>query len=479
MKSDRYNSFSMPGFIRPVLITAGFACSLLFSQAFADNGAGSVSFVVGEAYIADSDGDFRRVEVGDQIGEGVRIKTLSGGHVHMRFADGGLVSVRPNSNFAIEYYQYDQAAPDESVIRFNLKSGVARSISGKGAKAARDKFRMNTPIAAIGVRGTDFVVSAQAAGVKALVNEGAIVLAPFSEGCVVDAVGPCEVNGVELSELSDQLLELTANAVQPRLVPRNARVNDEFRSEQFDLKRQNGSEQADTGPDNEATVDSDVQEGVDGDLHVSRFGANDEEGALRDQVDELTTKDQVDTYKDIKVNYVPDTPVAAETLNQRQLVWGRWGNDIKATDRLVGDWQSISEGRHITVGNQELALYRTGTIYNGLASNLGKVDFNLVDAQAVLVTPLQSSQMEVNGGSLSIDFDADTYTTQLDLYHFKTSDVTFSSSGDINHKGYFITRDGNSFLSGATSLDGSEASYLFNQKLESGVIQGITYWNKQ
>ena len=33
-----------------------------------------------------------------------------------------------------------------------------RSITGQWGEAARDRFRLNTPIAAIGVRGTDFIV---------------------------------------------------------------------------------------------------------------------------------------------------------------------------------------------------------------------------------------------------------------------------------------------------------------------------------
>ena len=36
-----------------------------------------------------------------------------------------------------------------------------RSVTGQWGEASRDRFRLNTPIAAIGVKGTDFVVKVE------------------------------------------------------------------------------------------------------------------------------------------------------------------------------------------------------------------------------------------------------------------------------------------------------------------------------
>ena len=121
-------------------------------------------------------------------------------------------------------YEYVKSRPEESTVKFTLEAGVTRAVSGEAARAARQRFRLNTPIAAIGVRGTDFVVSADAATTRALVNEGAIVLAPFSEGCKIEALGPCATNALELTGDSLEMLAMDRglsyeNASGPRNTP--------------------------------------------------------------------------------------------------------------------------------------------------------------------------------------------------------------------------------------------------------------------
>jgi hypothetical protein len=160
---------------------------------------GAVSLVLGRAYVErgglqdpDQKASRQRLQAGDAVRVGDRLYTEAGGHVHVRFVDDALVSVRPSSTLDIVRYDYDAKNPSDSAVKFELSEGVARAISGEAAKSARQRFRLNTPIAAIGVRGTDFVVSADALSTRALVNEGSIVVAPFSSECSVEAWGPAQ-----------------------------------------------------------------------------------------------------------------------------------------------------------------------------------------------------------------------------------------------------------------------------------------------
>ena len=73
----------------------------------------------------------------------------------------------------------------KTIPRIRLLNLISVQVASKGcvcsaAESARDRFRLNTPIAAIGVRGTDFVVSATQNSIMAVVNAGAIVVSPFS-----------------------------------------------------------------------------------------------------------------------------------------------------------------------------------------------------------------------------------------------------------------------------------------------------------
>lgn len=83
---------------------------------------------------------------------GDRLVTGPSSHVHVRFIDGGLVSVRDSSELVITQYSFDPDNPAASKVRFDLQGGVARSITGKAGQAAKDQFRLNTPVAALGDR---------------------------------------------------------------------------------------------------------------------------------------------------------------------------------------------------------------------------------------------------------------------------------------------------------------------------------------
>src|SRR5688572_22162775 len=58
---------------------------------------GEVSLVLGKAYIEKPDGTRERITVGTSISVRDLIETGSNGHVHIRFVDKELVSVRPSS----------------------------------------------------------------------------------------------------------------------------------------------------------------------------------------------------------------------------------------------------------------------------------------------------------------------------------------------------------------------------------------------
>lgn len=131
------------------------------------------------------------------------------GHIHVRFIDQAFVSVRPNSQMRIEQYSYDGQEPNNNRVKFTLVAGTARWITGKAGQAAKQNFRVNTPVAAIGVRGTDFVVQTTADISRVAVYQGAVVASSFDHVCKSDALGPCAGSAKELAgSLTQQYLEI-------------------------------------------------------------------------------------------------------------------------------------------------------------------------------------------------------------------------------------------------------------------------------
>ncbi|MBK9684459.1 MAG: FecR domain-containing protein [Betaproteobacteria bacterium] len=84
---------------------------------------------------------------------GDRVETSASGHVHLKFVDDAAVAVRPDSSLEIQAYRFDAQRPAGSEVRLQVEHGIARSISGRATEVDKNRFRLNTPVAAIGVRG--------------------------------------------------------------------------------------------------------------------------------------------------------------------------------------------------------------------------------------------------------------------------------------------------------------------------------------
>lgn len=424
---------------------------------------GAVSFVLGRAWIR-KPGDSRElIDVGTAISVHDSIETDSNGFVHIRFVDNALVAVRSSSTLDVVRYDYDAAAPERSAVKFNLEEGVTRAISGKAAKEARQNFRMNTPIAAIGVRGTDFVVRASRTSVRAQVNEGAIVVAPFSGTCTAAAFGPCSVNALELTGMSSEVLEISSATLNPVLLPTAGSAT------------QMAREQAVI-----AAAPAEEQKEKNGDLYTESVSARavNQQLAVNSQGGRPAPEQPKPPVVALP-EFTPEVPVAVAALTNNQLVWGRWSDTaLRSDERITVAYATARESdRKVTVGNNIYALYRSEPGPQVVQPGLGTLGFNLNQAQAIYTSQGRSELMNVYGGDLSIDFDLNRFATSLQLGHSATGNVEFSSSGRVYGAGNFYDRTtAGQAMAGAVSLDGKEAGYFFEKALQNGHIDGLTLW---
>jgi hypothetical protein len=152
--------------------------------------AGRVVFVTGEVQLANG-----AAVLNAAVQEGDELTTGAAGYVYVKTVDGGFLILRPNSKARITTYHVDQVTPANTRVKLELLSGVARTISGSAVKQARQNFRFNTPVAAIGVRGTDFIVFTDQQTSRVQVVSGGVVMSPFAGNCGPDGGGPCEGSG--------------------------------------------------------------------------------------------------------------------------------------------------------------------------------------------------------------------------------------------------------------------------------------------
>ena len=179
---------------------------------------GQASFVIGVVTLKGPEGKEQEITKGAPVSVGDQLITQAGGHVHIQFIDGAKVSLRPSSRLTIEDYTQSQNGRD-SAIRFRLDEGVMRSMTGSWGETARERFRLNTPLAAIGIKGTDFIVKTDANRTLASVVTGAIILSPMDLQCR-SSLGACNNGRAQiLSEtMNGQMLELKKGQLNPSLI---------------------------------------------------------------------------------------------------------------------------------------------------------------------------------------------------------------------------------------------------------------------
>lgn len=425
------------------------------------NSIGKATIVLGKAYIESAQDGRRRIESGTKIHVGDQITTRSNGTVLINFDDGASVSVRQDSQLEIINYKYDEVNPENSRVKFNLVHGVTRSISGKAAKGAREQFRLNTPIAAIGVRGTDFVVSATDTSTQAQVNEGIIVMAPFSVNCSSASFGPCLANSLELNGESMDMIALDSTGSNPRLLPAAQNRGSEVLQQKVRTQLASTAN-SDADSSNEPFTEEAFVEEANSTLVATN-----------------TTTDPTVIEANTPPRFTLQTAAAASELTRSQLVWGRFAEGKGDLERITLTRLEAAEGRAITVGDFDYILYRDEGDATRVDRGLSVVNFALSSAQAFYNSSTGVVAMQVLDGSLGIDFQQNSFATELNLNHGLTGQVDFIASGRLFDGGFFHSRNDTQRIAGAVSFDGTEAGYLFERQLEGGFIDGLTLWNSQ
>lgn len=384
---------------------------------------GQVVFVAGKAQLQRGP-QTQPVSKDQALQEGDWIKTGANGHVHLRMQDQGFIAVRPGSSLQIRQYQYKPDAPDANRVLLHLESGVARTASGKAGEANRERYRFTTPVAAIGLRGTDYVVLAEPGLTRVNVLRGAIVLNPLGAGCSADLLSPCATP--YMRELSAQ----TPNA--------------------YLEVRMRGS----------------VPEII---LHENG------QGALSPQTKPHPEEPQAKMEKEVlqalsgSANATPQPPPPPPAI-----VWGRWQHVATPTPTLVSQQ---SPEREITYGNELFGLLRPtgqvtlprGTV--GMQYNAGEAW--LKTGQGDLL-PVHLSQ-----GTLTLDFDQRQFSTSL-LAAMPSTTQQLQAQGSITHQGFLVGDAGRSNMNvaGTITSQAQEAGYLFDSKQPGGVLYGATHWKR-
>ena len=117
---------------------------------------GSVDALVGKASVIDQTGIRRDLSVSSRIEVSDTIVTGNASEVLIKTDDNGIVFLEANSTLIVESFSAKGNENDNFVI--NLLKGAFRGVTGFIGKRYPKHYRLNTPTATIGIRGTDYQV---------------------------------------------------------------------------------------------------------------------------------------------------------------------------------------------------------------------------------------------------------------------------------------------------------------------------------
>ena len=468
------------------------AAGLLGLSSLAHAGeAGRIVFVTGQVHAGE-----RALALGDAVQEGDEIVTGKQGTTYLKTVDNGLLILRPSSRARIVTYQVDKVNPANTRIKFELLSGVARSVSGDAVKLARQNFRFNTPVAAIGVRGTDFTVSTDSETSRVTVISGAIVVSGFGGGCMPGGSGPCDQPASRelAASQAGQMLQVRKGQPAPQLLSTSgsALAPDVVAPPRGDEPVGKAAVTPVTG---EISLDPKKAENLSTQIAVRANNAQQPPpNVAQPEVTPPVEPPPVVVTPPVEPPPVVVTPpvvvppieppVVTPPVVQSQIIWGRW-QKLANSPAVINTIEVAEAGAKEIARNGNYAIFRTpGETWKSPAQ--GSIGFSLNQSEAFVTNESTrvSTPATLENAKLNVDFGKAAFNTSFDLVS-STGRYELQARGTVSKDGILAVTDQflaptNMAVNGVLSNEnGGSAAYIFSSRLdEKRVVNGATYWRK-
>lgn len=339
-----------------------------------------------------NDSTERRIRRRSEVFNIDNVKTGTKSRAQFSMIDGGLLSLKPNSEIRISEYEFKDGATN-STASIELIKGGLRSISGKIKKRGGD-FDVKTPVGSIGIRGTHFELEMVDGDLAIAVWDGAIDL-------TVDSGGQAQtVSFGEGEDFSFGVVSSQGEVTQLLQPPSNFQQghssegdDDSEESDSSDDSDQEGSD--DEGSNQENDKDSDATE-IDSEEDDNQQNTDDETNNDDNSSSVSEQTGQGDTSS-------TENTVPVSNLDSEQSDVG----DLTSESVETGDLESIS------VEVDETNLYTEQTLITESENDLAEI-ISRRQGQFTYDS-LRSSELESTRGgvsnfqmSMTVDFDNGT-----------------------------------------------------------------------
>ncbi len=190
------------------LIAISILALLLFyvgaATAMAAEVAGTVTHLNGPLFARKADNTLKTLSIKSAVEVGDVLITEKKTYARIKFSDGGELTLRPQSQLKIDAYFFDRYNPKGDKAVFSAVKGGLRAVTGQiGRRFQSDNYKMNTPTATIGVRGTVFEVRICEGGSCAGIGNGLYLFVPEGTITIQNNVGVQSVGAGQYAYVRD------------------------------------------------------------------------------------------------------------------------------------------------------------------------------------------------------------------------------------------------------------------------------------
>ncbi|MBK7564408.1 MAG: FecR domain-containing protein [Propionivibrio sp.] len=417
----------------PALLVALAAAFPVVSYAAS---AANVNFSTGSVVGINAAGVQRPLTRGADIGNGDTIRTGEGGRAQIRFSDGAMVSLQPQTEFRIDDYQYSGKADGKEKGFFSLLKGGLRTITGWIGRSSRDSYKVSTSVATIGIRGTEYTAGLSPSGETLAVATGeGLVEVCNNTGCILLASGEAGV--------AEKGSPPRRESSRPRLPPAALPPSNDDQREFVSGDQVNSAGLPAVGAS--FTTGHIVNTG--GVFHGDSTVSLDASGNL------------IGYTSGSFSSSIGTASVADSGTSDTILKWGRWASGTSTVDN-VSVTLSANQGVHLLWGVPTAIMPTSGT-----------GTYSLLGGTSPTETGGSLTPGTLSSASMSVDFGALTYSVSLGGTISGVA-TTFSASGAGSLTSNKLNTTSLTGLIGACSATGSVAGMFFGSSAERA---GITY----
>ncbi len=205
-------------------------------------------------------------EKGDEVEEGDTVLSKENGYAQLIMKDEGFIAIRPDTKLRIDTFQYDGSEDGtERSVLFLIKGGF-RALTGVIGRTNKDNYKIKTPVAVIGIRGTDhepMFIPEPSEGEIPAAEPGVYDKVNVGQAYIQNEVGEVMISANEVGFAADEITPPMTLAEIPGFYGSPSASTDGEEEEAADSSEEQGEQDQGEESEDEAAGNEEPEEGLD------------------------------------------------------------------------------------------------------------------------------------------------------------------------------------------------------------------------